>query len=163
MLTNTTAVQPPSPPPPYMVCSPLASLHNYLSRCNLAWLSSQPILPADKTQQEADALHVSPPTLPPGLAVKWRPPLIHLSCVSLDIAPPPAHTSHSATHARPTTSWHALRVSAAFRLRLRLVKLGCISVDTGLLGNKALSVLKLLKPYKLKVMMQEGGGTLSLA
>ena len=148
-----------------MVCSPLASLHNYLTTSNLAWLSSQPILPADNTQQEADALHVSPPPpLPRGLAVKWRPPLIHLSCVSLDIAPPPppAHTSHSDTHARSTPSRHALRVSA-FRLRLRLVKLGCISVDTGLLGNKALSVLKLLKPYKLKVRMQEGGGILSLA
>jgi hypothetical protein len=37
---------------------------------------------------------------------------------------------------------------------MRLLKLGCISLDTGLLGNKALSVLKLLKPYKLKVMGQ---------
>jgi len=44
------------------------------------------------------------------------------------------------------------------RLRLRLVKLGCISLDTGLLGNKALSVIKLLKPYKLKVGGWVGGG-----
>jgi hypothetical protein len=36
-------------------------------------------------------------------------------------------------------------------MRGALVKLGCISLTTGLLEGKALSVMQLLKPYRLKV------------
>jgi hypothetical protein len=40
---------------------------------------------------------------------------------------------------------------------MRLLKLGCICLETGLLGNKALSVIKLIKPYKLQVGGTRGG------
>lgn len=37
------------------------------------------------------------------------------------------------------------------RLRTRLVKLGCIIAEPGMLGDKAISVLRLVKPFKLQV------------
>jgi hypothetical protein len=43
-----------------------------------------------------------------------------------------------------------LRV-APCRLRTRLVKLGCIIAEPGMLGDKAISVLRLVKPFKLQV------------
>jgi hypothetical protein len=57
----------------------------------------------------------------------------------------------SFTYAPPTHTYARARNTFAHRLRLRLVKLGCISLDNGLLEGKTLSVIKLLKPYKLKV------------
>jgi hypothetical protein len=61
------------------------------------------------------------------------------------------HVQHSTTGGYQPLSADQIVAVFASRLRLRLVKLGCISLETGLLGNKALSVIKLLKPYKLKV------------
>eukprot|EP00775_Hariotina_reticulata_P010957 gene10957-11111_t len=37
------------------------------------------------------------------------------------------------------------------RLRTRLCKLGCISAEPGMLGDKAISVLKFIKPYTLRL------------
>lgn len=34
------------------------------------------------------------------------------------------------------------------RLRVRLLKMGCITAQAGMLGEKTLSVLRLIKPYR---------------
>lgn len=37
------------------------------------------------------------------------------------------------------------------RLRTRLIKVGCIKAELGMIGERAISVLRLVKPFKLRL------------